>query len=360
MTTDLPRITRLAFLTPGNFPDDDPATGLEHTLQVFEAGERLGYGGAWVRQRHLEHGVSSAVVFLAAASQRTTRVELGTAVIPVGYESPWRLAEDVATADVLSGRRLQVGLSAGTPPHVELIGERVFDGDWSGQDFSHARIERLAENLRSEYLGDEDTVVRSPGNVQRPRLQPRADGIVDRLWYGAGSWRSTAWAARTGLNLLSGNIVAGEDSDDFATQQRLNVRRYREQFVGGRTPRVALGRVVLPLDGADRATRRRYLAYEESRRARTLGPQGERRTLFARDLVGTSEQILEALAADVALREAGELRLELPYELERDDYEQILTDVATAIAPALGWRPEDAAPASRVLTPASPDVVSRP
>jgi alkanesulfonate monooxygenase SsuD/methylene tetrahydromethanopterin reductase-like flavin-dependent oxidoreductase (luciferase family) len=303
--------------------------------------------------------VSSAVVFLAAASQRTSRVELGTAVIPVGYESPWRLAEDVATADVLSGGRLQVGLSAGTPPHVDLIGSRVFDGDWSGQDFSHARIERLAENLRSEYLGDEDTVIRSPGNVQRPRLQPRADGIVDRLWYGAGSWRSTAWAARTGLNLLSGNIVAGEDSDDFATQQRLNVRRYREQFAGDREPRVALGRVVLPLDGADRRTRGRYRAYEESRRARTLGPQGERRTLFARDLVGSSEQILEALAADVALQEAGELRLELPYELERDDYEQILTDVVTGIAPELGWRPEDAA-SSRVLTPASPDVVSRP
>ncbi|MER6926192.1 LLM class flavin-dependent oxidoreductase, partial [Streptomyces spiralis] len=71
-----PAITSLAFLTPGNFADDDPWTGLEETLQLFEYGERLGYDGAWIRQRHLEHGVGSAAVFLAAAGQRTERVEL--------------------------------------------------------------------------------------------------------------------------------------------------------------------------------------------------------------------------------------------------------------------------------------------
>ncbi|WOX15253.1 LLM class flavin-dependent oxidoreductase [Streptomyces sp. N50] len=59
-------ITSLAFLTPGDFADDDPCTGLEETLQLFEYGERLGYDGAWIRQRHLEHGVGSAAVFLAA------------------------------------------------------------------------------------------------------------------------------------------------------------------------------------------------------------------------------------------------------------------------------------------------------
>ncbi|MDX2583764.1 LLM class flavin-dependent oxidoreductase [Streptomyces sp. WI04-05B] len=69
-----PSISSLAFLTPGNFADDDPYTGLEETLQLFEYGERLGFDGAWIRQRHLEHGVGSAAVFLAAAGQRTERV----------------------------------------------------------------------------------------------------------------------------------------------------------------------------------------------------------------------------------------------------------------------------------------------
>ncbi len=78
---------------------------------LFEVGEALGFHSAWVRQRHLERGVSSAATFLAAASQRTKRIGLGTAVIQLGYENPFRLAEDLATVDVLSRGRLNVGVS---------------------------------------------------------------------------------------------------------------------------------------------------------------------------------------------------------------------------------------------------------
>ena len=257
----MPPISSLAFLTPGNFADDDPYDGLEATLALFAFGEQLGYRGAWIRQRHLEHGVSSAATFLAAATQRTTTIELGTAVIPIGYESPFRLGEDLATVDVLSRGRLQAGFSAGTPPHVELLGDKVFDGDWRDVDFSHARIERLADGLRGTYLGDEDTRIHSPGNVQRPRLQPHSPGLVDRLWYGAASRRSSLWAGERGLHLLTGNIVAGEDSDDFVTAQRANLAAFRAAWSAPHTPRIALGRVIVPTDGADRATRERYREY---------------------------------------------------------------------------------------------------
>jgi hypothetical protein len=62
-------IRHLAFLTPGNYDDADPRAGLEETLALFEYGEKLGFDSAWVRQRHLEPGVSSSATFLAAASQ---------------------------------------------------------------------------------------------------------------------------------------------------------------------------------------------------------------------------------------------------------------------------------------------------
>ncbi len=107
-----PVIRSLSFLLPGNFPDDDPRAGLEDTRQLFELGERAGFDGAWIRQRHLEHGVSAAAVFPAAASQRTRRIQRGTAVNPIGYESPFRLAEDLSTADVLSG----AGCRSGSAP----------------------------------------------------------------------------------------------------------------------------------------------------------------------------------------------------------------------------------------------------
>ncbi|MFE7740802.1 LLM class flavin-dependent oxidoreductase [Nocardia sp. NPDC057455] len=333
------QIRTLSFLTPGNFPDDDPYSGLEDTLRLFEYGEGLGFDGAWIRQRHLEHGVGSAAVFLAAAGQRTSRIQLGTAVIPIGYESPFRLAEDLSLADVLSRGRLQAGFSAGTPPHADLIGDLVFDGDWRSYDLSYGRITRLIENLRGDFLGDAGAVIHSPGNTQRPRLQPHNPGLIDRLWYGGASSRSVRWAGESGLNLLTGNIVFGERSDDFTTSQLSLLGEYRRLVDPARPARVAVGRVIVPFDSADRATRERYRQYAASRYERTLAPQGERRVLFAPDLVGPAEEIVDRLRADPVLAETSELRLELPYEFRRADYEQILHDTAELIAPALGRHP---------------------
>ncbi|MFC5752372.1 LLM class flavin-dependent oxidoreductase [Actinomadura rugatobispora] len=343
-------IRSLSFLSPGNYRDDDPYAGLEATLRLFEFGEDEGFDGAWIRQRHLEHGVSSAAVFLAAAGQRTRRLELGTAVIPIGYENPFRLGEDLTTADVLSRGRLQAGFSTGMP-HAELLGDLVHDGDWRGYDLAYGRIARLLEHLRGEFLGGPDTVIHSPGNVQRPRLQPHSPGLLDRVWYGGGSLRSVRWAAEHGLNLLTGNIVRGEGTDDFVTAQLAQITEYRRLLAPGRPGRVALGRVIVPFDGADAATRDRYRAYAAGRHERTLAPQGEHRFVFAPDLVGPAEEIVERLRADAAVAAVSELRLELPYEFEAHDYEQILHDVRTLIAPELGWRPAtDPAPPSHADT----------
>ncbi|RDJ27704.1 flavin-dependent oxidoreductase [Bosea caraganae] len=329
-------IRHLGFLTPGNFPEDHPLAGLEDTLQLFALGERLGFDSAWVRQRHLERGVSSASVFLAAASQRTSRIELGSAVIQMGYENPFRLAEDLSTVDVLARGRLNIGISAGPPPYGALLGARFRDEGWEGADHSHERVARLAENLSGAYLGDADSTIVSAAGRQRPRLQPYAPGLRERLWYGGGSLRSAEWAGRNGFNLLVGNINSGEKTDDFFSAQLSHIETFRTNLRGPREPRIAVGRVIVPLDGADAQTRRRYLDYAAGRHERTLKPQGERRTLFAPDLVGTAEQILEKLALDPVLPHVQELRLELPYNFDRPDYEQILSDAIRLIAPELG------------------------
>lgn len=328
-------INHIGFLTPGNYPADAPLSGLERTLKLLEYGEEIGFQSAWARQRHLEPGISSATAFLAAATQRTSRIQLGTAVIPIGYESPYRLAEDLSTVDVLSRGRLNVGLSAGRPLHADLIAPLVFDGDWENFDFSHERVLRFVDNLKSNAVGDETTFIKTPFGPQRPRLQPHARGLTDRIWYGGGSLRSAVWAGRNGFNLLIGNVTTGEDTDDFFVAQSRQLTAYRE--AGGAARRVGLGRVIIPTDSADAQTRRRYLDYAAGRNERTLTPQGERRTLYARDIVGTSEDILERLFADPILPHVSELRLELPYEFEDAEYRQIIHDFATLVAPRLGW-----------------------
>lgn len=237
--------------------------------------------------------------------------------------------------DVLSHGRLNVGLSAGRPLHADLIAPLVFDGDWESYDFSHERVLRFVNNLKSKPVGDETNFIRTPFGPQRPRLQPHAKGLTNRIWYGGGSLRSADWAGRNGFNLLIGNVTTGEETDDFFVAQSRQLETYRT--AGGRHQRVALGRVIVPLDSADAVTRKRYRQYAAGRDERTRSPQGERRTLYARDLVGTSEQIVERLFADTILPHVSELRLELPYEFEDEEYRQIIRDFSTLIAPRLGW-----------------------
>lgn len=332
-------IDHIGFLTPGNFDSENPFEGIDGTLDLIAYGERLGFDSAWVRQRHLEPGVGSAAVFLSAASQRTSTIELGAAVIQIGYESPFRLAEDLSMVDVLSRGRLNVGLSAGTPPHTRLIAHLVHDGDWTQHDLGHERIKRFADNLRGAYLGDDDVFVPTPFGPQRPRLQPHAKGLANRLWYGGGSQKSARWAGENGFNLLTGNVISGEGTDDFHEAQTRLIGTYRDAL-GDRAGRVALGRVIVPTDSAPASRVARYKAYAESRYERTLKPQGEKRTLFPRDLVGTSAEIVDWLRLDPVLPLVNELRLELPYEFTPAEYEQILSDTITHIAPALGWTPK--------------------
>lgn len=339
-------ISHLGFLTPGNFSNDSPFEGIEATLDLIAFGESLGFNSAWVRQRHLEPGIGTAAVFLAAASQRTSTIQLGSAVIQIGYESPFRLAEDLSMVDVLSRGRLNVGLSAGVPPHAALLGPLVHDGDWQSHDLGHARIARFADNLAGHYLGDDDTTIATPFGPQRPRLQPHATGLSGRLWYGGGSQKSARWAGENGFNLLTGNVISGEDTDDFHTAQRRLIETYRTASDGWPS-RIALGRVIVPIDSAPPARVARYQAFAASRLERTLAPNGPKRTLFPRDLVGTSEEIVDWLLNDPVLPLIDELRLELPYEFTLPEYEQILTDTVERIAPALGWSAPFAAPARR-------------
>ena len=77
-------LQRLGFLTIGSFDPASPAGGHEDTLRVVVRGEQLGLDSAWLRHRHLQPGISSPVAIMAAASQRTSRIEVGTAVTPIG------------------------------------------------------------------------------------------------------------------------------------------------------------------------------------------------------------------------------------------------------------------------------------
>lgn len=344
-TPDVP-LEKLGFLTIGTFDGNDPGPGHENVLQVIELGEQLGFDSVYLRHRHFQTGISSPIAIMAAASQRTGRIAMGTAVTPLGWENPLRTAEDLATVDILSGGRLEPGFSTGSPIHWDDVKGALYPDTADIEDFSPERVARLLRMIRGESV----STFSGTGGFEEfsARVEPHSPGLADRIWYGSGSSRSTRWAAEQGLNLLTSNILMPQPSDleidgrwDFAAIQQRQIALFTQHHPDGGAARVSQGLVVIPTDSATPEQRARYEAFVEMRTPRTaapLGPPGPG-LLAAPDILGTSEEIAERLYADAAFREVREVVFALPFSFDHADYVQILTDMATSLGPALGWKP---------------------
>ena len=332
-------LRKLGFLTIGLFDGDDPRPGHESTLEIIELGERLGFDSAWVRHRHLQYGISSPVAVLAAASQRTSRIELGTAVIPLGWENPLRLAEDLATVDILSGGRLNPGVSVGPPMHYDQVKDALYPDTADVEDFSYERVRAAA---RTSCAASPPPTSAAP---RASRCSPTGSSRTppawrERMWYGGASLRSAQWAGEHGMNFLTSSVVKAEESEDFAEIQLSHIRAFRAHHPDGDRARVSQGLVVIPTDTATPEQRAKYArvrgeADAAHRRAAGPGPDAVRAPTWS----ARSDEIAEQLYAHAAFREIDEVAFALPFTFEHEDYVQILTDMATRLGPALGWQP---------------------
>ncbi|QBE48438.1 LLM class flavin-dependent oxidoreductase [Leucobacter triazinivorans] len=338
MTIERP-IQHLGFIHLVPFDRENPRRGLEEGLELFEYAEELGLDSGWVRTRHLQHGLPSPSTFFSALSQRTERIGLGTAVIPAGFENPFRLAEDLGTADVLSGGRVLPGLSVHPPGYGDdAVNDAVYDTGWREEDYGYGRLERLRRLLAGEAVREVPEYSGIGGDFDSARVEPHSPGLSERLWYGGGSLRSAEWAGRAGFNWLVSNISSAENGiTDFAEAQRNQIDAFRAQHPSGDAARVSVARVIVPTDGATDAQAAKYRDYAEARAPRTRKVHGKN-TIIALDVLGSTEEIVEYITTDVAFRAADDYLFELPFEFELADWKHILHQLATEIGPALGWR----------------------
>ena len=122
---------RIGFLSFGHWsdtPHSQTRTASDSLLQAVDlavAAEELGADGAYFRVHHFARQLGSPFPLLAAIGAKTSRVEIGTAVIDMRYENPMYMAEDAGAADLISGGRLQLGISRGSPEQV-IDGWRYF------------------------------------------------------------------------------------------------------------------------------------------------------------------------------------------------------------------------------------------
>jgi alkanesulfonate monooxygenase SsuD/methylene tetrahydromethanopterin reductase-like flavin-dependent oxidoreductase (luciferase family) len=103
-----------------------PVQRYRDTLEQAVYGEALGFESVWPGEHHFISDLSimpAPLLLLAAVAQRTRSLRLGIAVVLLPFSHPIRIAEEIATLDVLSNGRVEFGVGrGGVPAHLNGFG----------------------------------------------------------------------------------------------------------------------------------------------------------------------------------------------------------------------------------------------
>ncbi|WP_279478911.1 LLM class flavin-dependent oxidoreductase [Aureimonas sp. SK2] len=312
---------------------------LLQSIELAVAAEELGADGAYFRVHHFARQLASPFPLLAAVGARTSRIEIGTGVIDMRYENPLYMAEDAGAADLISGGRLQLGISRGSPEqvidgwrhfgHVPLPGE-------SDADMGRRHAEMFLEVLKGEGFAEPNPRPMFPNPPGLLRLEPHSEGLRERIWWGSASDATAVWAAKMGMNLQSSTLKADETGEPFHVQQARQIRAYRAAWTEAghaRTPRVSVSRSIFALvSDLDRAYFGRDASHDQ------VGVIDNMRAVFGRSYADEPDRLVEALARDEAIAEADTLLLTVPNQLGVAYNAHVIEAILTHVAPALGWR----------------------
>jgi len=338
---------KIGFLSFGHWtpaPQSQTNSAADSLLQSIDLAveaERLGIDGAYFRVHHFARQLASPFPLLAAIGAKTRRIEIGTAVIDMRYENPYYMAEDAGSADLIAGGRLQLGISRGSPEQV-IDGWRYF-GDLPAKgendaDMARQRAEKLLELLNGKGFAQPNPHPMFPNPRGLLRLEPYSEGLRDRIWWGAASNATAAWAARLGMNLQSSTLKFDETGEAFHIQQAAQIRAFRTAWKEAghtRAPRVSVSRSIFALvDGRDRAYFGRG-GQDEDQLGYIDGPT---RAIFGRTYAAEPDVLVEQLKEDQAIAEADTLLLTVPNQLGVAYNVHAMESILTTVAPALGWR----------------------
>jgi alkanesulfonate monooxygenase SsuD/methylene tetrahydromethanopterin reductase-like flavin-dependent oxidoreductase (luciferase family) len=340
-------VKNIGFLSFGHWtpsPHSQTRSASDALLQSVElagAAEELGADGAYFRVHHFARQLASPFPLLAAAGARTSKIELGTAVIDLRYENPLYMAEDAGAADLIAGGRLQLGVSRGSPEQV-VDGFRYFgydpgDDDPTGADMARRRVEVFLKVIEGEGFAQPSPRPMFPNPPGLLPLEPFSEGLRDRIWWGAGSNATARWAAELGMNLQSSTLKDDEDGRPFHQQQAEQIRLYREAWKEQgweREPRVSVSRSIFALmNDMDRA----YFGQSRDEHDQ-IGIINDTRSIFGRSYAAEPDTLIEQLAEDEAIAAADTLLLTVPNQLGVEYNAHVIESILTHVAPALGWR----------------------
>lgn len=302
-----------------------PADLMHDTIALAEAAEDAGMDGAWIRIHHFDQNMSSPFPMLAAMGARTSRVELGTGVINMRYENPLYMAEAAATADLISGGRLQLGVSRGSPePAADgpaVFGYPLRDGKLPVEDAAE-RIALFRQAISGVGMAEAGKQAHSLPGHKLP-ITPQSPGLSERVWYGAGNTESARRVGELGMHLMSSTLVLEATGEPLGVVQHRQLEAFRESWrEAGHAgePRVSVSRSIMPI--IDDATRM-YFGPLLERDAMggnrdQIGEIDNSVSTFGKSYVGDVDKIVRELRQDDAVLSADTVLVTIPNQLGAD------------------------------------------
>ena len=197
---------------PRPWADGSEHTLLKNALDQVELSDRMGYDYVWATEHHFleEYAHSSAPeVFLAACSQRTKNLRIGHGIVqmPPYINHPARVAERIATLDLISDGRVDFGCGAGAT-EAELGGFNVPQDEKKAMFLEGMRI-ALRMMVEQPFAGYESKYLKIPQRnvVPKPYQKPHPP-----LWMACSRRESILQAARLGVGALAFSFVSPEEA----------------------------------------------------------------------------------------------------------------------------------------------------
>jgi alkanesulfonate monooxygenase SsuD/methylene tetrahydromethanopterin reductase-like flavin-dependent oxidoreductase (luciferase family) len=315
----------------------DPHQTYVDAFESIELAESLGYSFAWVAEAHFSSnfGIPVALPFLAAVTQRVSRIALGTAVIPLAFDVPLRLAESAALVNVLTRDRLELGVGKGNPRGSEDAYHAFGLDEGDRNQLFVKSLEALKVALRGQLDLSDHAV----------SLYPPAGTLLDRVWQATGdhATANAAGAAGDGLMLFR-TTLAGVAGD----VQSLLIDSYLRDFDHSRTePRIGVSRSLLLADSRTEAVRIAVEHYESVDQDSPFRPQSldvESVEAYLRKsdvYFGTVDDVVDGLNNDNAVNRSTNYLFNTPFYLSgTPQFRESLAVIATDVYPRVRQVPD--------------------